>query len=729
MPDPADLPLELFDMIMDLSLDFSDPYHISKLSQLNSRWYSRLLESVYRNWVYNGAKQPFKTLFCFVRTIRCEPRFARMVRKLNVGNWGYFPWAVVNGPPDLVPIEEKDKEWIRAAIQDTELGDEEAILTRLSRRDRRPLMAMLLASVPNISSLWAHVPLEDPFLALLMQRTLIQPALLGELRELHLFPEVPVLDEYNTGWNDEPPRDTELDQYLDEQTISLNIEHLWPGFYLPKLQTLSLHDLQPITATESLVRRMPTGGSCIENLCVTFSEEENFATMTDVFTLARMSARLKSLSLFIPGISGAPEFEMHEFLRCLNVDTLEYLDLHLDPENVFDAGRGQSLRGFHVLKDIRIHNTHLTGPFGDSHLKDILPPSLESLSLYTDLTALDPDVKGLLNSNFTSLGSITLEEIEDNIDDPDYPDYNDMKEYCIARGVTLSLKRLRDLSMGGQNSERWLESLYMATDGHDRRATASKYPRTLCNMTELLIYPEDQYEGLPNTEHQYGPYRSRKLKDYIVPFTDHQGSSAYMLFTNQEHSPLPPLYSFAIYFTHPRATYENADLMGLYKKLKEEDKGDFDVRFDMYILPSASYEGCVRHYCGEKRKRRVFTAQVRMLDSCRLDEPRPVAGTQGQLPGLVPQYYSDYSDPGQHIFISENESWKDGEGLVNIWFPRLPAPGTLPEFETTPAPLLDITPEFPAQSISERLFQMVYVCRDRWFGAWQTATSWGWKTW
>ncbi|KAH8422652.1 uncharacterized protein LDX57_000406 [Aspergillus melleus] len=164
MPDPADLPNELFIMVLDLALQGeSDFQRLCGLSFLNRCWHAVVLGRIYSKWTFNGARQPFMTLWKYLRTMRRNPNLAAMVGTLNIGNWGFFDHAYTPGRDNALPWEEI--ELVKRAIHDAGIGHlESSILESLAKRDRRPLMALLLTSLPNLSTLFAHVPRSDPVL-------------------------------------------------------------------------------------------------------------------------------------------------------------------------------------------------------------------------------------------------------------------------------------------------------------------------------------------------------------------------------------------------------------------------------------------------------------------------------------------------------------------------------------------------------------------------------------
>ncbi|KAE8366252.1 hypothetical protein BDV27DRAFT_125570 [Aspergillus caelatus] len=113
-----------------------------------------------------------------------------------------------------------------------------SIIDNLHKRDRRPLMALLLTALPNLTTVCAHVPPSDPVLGTVLQNILSiqqsnnsQPSPLASLGELYLFGEVPIAS--GRARPDKAPG--------ADGTFQLN--HLWPVLYLKGLKTLSLYGI------------------------------------------------------------------------------------------------------------------------------------------------------------------------------------------------------------------------------------------------------------------------------------------------------------------------------------------------------------------------------------------------------------------------------------------------------------------------------------------------------
>ena len=176
MPDPAKLPYEIFAMILNLAFEDSkrdSVQHLYALSLFNRRWNKALLPRMYSEWTYNGARQSFMTLWKFFITIRRDPYLAGLVRTLTIGNWGFYrprnpeqfqsQFSQLSLPPDELAL-------LRTAIHDAGIGRrEDRILRSLSERDRRPVVALLLVSLPNLQSVSAYYPRRDPFMKAVLE--------------------------------------------------------------------------------------------------------------------------------------------------------------------------------------------------------------------------------------------------------------------------------------------------------------------------------------------------------------------------------------------------------------------------------------------------------------------------------------------------------------------------------------------------------------------------------
>jgi hypothetical protein len=64
MHDPANLPPELFDPVIDLAMCDREltENHLCQLSLVNRRWHTFVLPHIYTKWTYDGAMHSFASL-------------------------------------------------------------------------------------------------------------------------------------------------------------------------------------------------------------------------------------------------------------------------------------------------------------------------------------------------------------------------------------------------------------------------------------------------------------------------------------------------------------------------------------------------------------------------------------------------------------------------------------------------------------------------------------------
>lgn len=705
------------------------------LALLNRKWHRAMLDRIYRKWVYNGARHSFMILWKFVRTVRSNVRIAALVRDLNIGNWGFHLRA--SQPQRPLRLLPEERQLIHSAIHDAGLSDlEESIFECLSRRDRRPLIVMLLASVPSLSTLYAHVPPSDPLLETFLKRTLefqISGKSLGSLRalkELYLFHEVPALE---TSPN-------------EDARLHLKLDYLRPAFYLPSLRTLSLYDLDPYQASEYLGHHAAV--SHVENLYLIGYWGSVF-TCPDTHALLTRTEGLKNLFLYLHEDVYLSEVSNSDIWECLqkHKDSLQTVDIYRDAAvHSDDIGHFGSFDGFPCLKSLGVQIEMVLDGCALSRLQDALPSTIQALTLYGSpgydaIPDLPGQIQELLEGQLPYLISITLELEAVAHDDGKLKEpYHQLKEACAEKGVILRLENGDLLPKGGSCKELWTKTFHMREDGDQRRMAVSYAPKMLRDSEELLLKSageaedddnDDDDDEISDSEDEYGPFISGTLKVHTIPFMDHRSKTAYMVFQNLEPFPLPPLYSFAIYFTHPAAAPENTnDMVSFYQQLTSEyGGGDFDIRFDMYFLPSATHEDCISHYSTEKATRGIYLEQVQRFEQCGRDEVHLFSETS-QVPGMVDKYHT----ANQVLYICSRKDWRGGDQTLSVLkFNELADTDTIPVFQADQRPMTTHSPSYDLANghdpIDGEMFEMAHWDRDRWLGAWQKATSRGWTGW
>lgn len=758
MSNLTDLPPEIFNIILSHSLsDDEDIPRLCELSLLSRKWYVALIDRIYSEWTFNGAKQPFLTLWRFLRTILRDPHLASQVRTLKVGNWGFFPDASVHGPGLQLPPDELDL--IRRSIHDAGIAHlEKRIMICLRKRDRRPLMAILLTRLSNLETLFAHVPRSDPFLASVLKQAVEfheneahpQPAL-QRLRGLHICQESPV---------DTPkqPEDSEPDSD-DEESVSreaLRLEYLWPTFRLRSLRELSMVGLD----TDKAAFWLEDGGiSHIEGLYL-ISNWRSICTYTDLQALIDQPKALKNFTITL----NDNPFDARRNMVISNVEIWNCLQKHQQTLRTIDICRSKHmhrdengnfglLRAFPNLHHVRIQAEMLLGgccgsPPAPFRLKDTLPSTLETLTLYGEEGfSIIPDMPLQLmelisgEDLFPYLTAIVLDDIAELYEDFSQelkPQYQILDHLCKDRGVDFWIKEAT-ISIGGVLSyqEIWGKALDMQLDGEARNMAVSYNPKKLRDRQELILrsdhttveadeYPEEDDEADVHT------CTNENCQSEPIPFIEHTGKTAYMVFG---YGILPPLFSFAIYFTHPDATPKNTDMKALEHQITPEN---YTIRYDVYFLPRASTDDCIAHYHDEKEARGSYKDQIKAFRATPRDEIHPLPGTTGQIPGMVNRYpmLGAYRSL---LFSSPEENWRNG--LLCVMFYRKDiaendaryrmANNPPPPVLATRYPLNQTDPTYsPGENtIWETVFDLAHREQDKYLGPWRRARNRGWTTW
>ncbi|KAL2815974.1 hypothetical protein BJX63DRAFT_154126 [Aspergillus granulosus] len=786
MPNPADLPPEIFTLILLHALgEDIGIQHLFSLSLLSRAWYTSLIPRIYSSWTYNGARQPFATLYKFLLTILRDPQLAAEVTTLRIGNWGFFPGAAAPAPDLQFPDDEL--ELIRAAIQHAGIGHlEDNILGTLRRRDRRPLVALLLVSLPKLRAVWAHVPRRDPVLGAVLKSVvngnanrLGNPAL-AELSELHLCQESPVRPPWVDSDSDSEGEDYE--ERYSENWDSLRLNYLWPVFHHTPLRTLSLIDLETkkistwLPAQEDRANKL----SHIEHLHLV-TIWKSLCTYPDIHALVSQPTALKSFTLSLRDnpydrrrneiISNA---ELWSSLQ-QHQDTLEFLDICRSKNTHRDAnGRFGLLRPtFRKLKHLAIQAEILLGgccgePRATFRLKDTLPSSIQSLILYGDEgftihTDLAAQLKELVTgNNFPFLSSILLDDshvlyTDDGISIK--PAYQDLIDICKAQGIRICVEESSSTLGGvGCYQRLWGKALYMQADGAARDSAASYSRKRLRDPVELLLkdgwgdervqFHDDDDDG--NRPVSSSVPGSEPEVVHTIPFEDHAGRTAYMVFKNAASIPLPPLFAFAVYFTHPGTTPGSANMQSLCEAITPPLPNFGHIRFDMYFLPGATTEECVAHYNVEKKSRGSSKDQIRVFNTLPAEDDRLPPVGQMKIPGMIKRYLNLEHDYRSLLFISPVESWQDGTGVICVLFDHKRRGLTssnnehlnnnanadpLPPIHASLCPLnqedpsYDFTRREGPHPISDAVFDAAHVDRKMYMGPWVEAGRRGWTTW
>ncbi|KAL3459013.1 hypothetical protein BJX64DRAFT_291673 [Aspergillus heterothallicus] len=445
MHDPADLPPELFNIVLGHVLADRGLKHLCSLSLLSRQWHHLLLPVIYSKWTYDGADHSFSSLWSFLITVLRNKHIASMVRTLVIGNWGFNPYAAL-GEEFTHTIIDKDAEYIRGAIRSVGIpapGVEE-FFTRLSLGDRRPLVALLLASLPNVTAIDAHIPQSDPVLGAVFRVALesqrkrkedsdakecIAPATaLARLKTLRLWGEVYI------------HTDPDLSDY-DDFRAPVYLNDIWPALFFPRLELLSLTEVDFMNAQE-LLEEHNKDNKCSNVRHLTLVQRQNTfrgwdpqGTVEDFEAfMAIFPAGLKSFSFHCedPAWYGphrkdpnlcVPNPVLRQILE-QHANSLENLDIcRKVTGGSEEMGRLGPLPALSRIIHLYIQPAVLFGP-GEADdpslsLRDVLPssPTLQSLTLYCPANFESLRVNNcpkdniLIDNTFSNLRTLRLQSL------------------------------------------------------------------------------------------------------------------------------------------------------------------------------------------------------------------------------------------------------------------------------------------------------------------------------
>ncbi|KAF2500556.1 hypothetical protein BU16DRAFT_578488 [Lophium mytilinum] len=524
MSDPSHLPKELFHKVISYAIEGrSDVKSLCKLSLIDHGWHDALEPRIYSRWLHDGTRSSISSLWKFFRTIICSERIANQVRTLHIRNWTF---GLVHGPSRFCfPEHGFDVELVRDAIRRAGIEHlEQDVMEALRKSDPRPLMALLLACLPKLTTLYAHVPETDIFLAAVLEKALQSQLdesrngnpLLQQLCEIYL----------SSAWNYRKNWDA-------RESYQLTLRHLWPVFQLPSLKKVSLFDLDPLGASLRYGNIPQTSG--ITDLTLVLHEESKLAAVDAAALLASLKD-LTSLSLYLVDHNNwrqrprnLSNFALWESLRP-HRHSIEHFDLYrhcvgYSPPVLHPPLNGQiaTLREFTRLKSLCIQAEALVdGYYFDRTavppLRYQLPPNIEFLTICGDEGLsrnkfLGEQLQQVVRSTaFPRLNRIILETTSEHIaqyDNPADPPHEAVERVCRDRGVQFRAVRGELLTRGGmglryrkyieksrremiQQTARLRFALreHLARLGEARAADAGLGPE----QTELLSDDLDSYE-------------------------------------------------------------------------------------------------------------------------------------------------------------------------------------------------------------------------------------------
>jgi hypothetical protein len=162
------------------------------------------------------------------------------------------------------------------------------------------------------------------------------------------------------------------------------------------------------------------------------------------------------------------------------------------------------------------------------------------------------------------------------------------------------------------------------------------------------------------------------MKTHVLPFTDHTGKEALMIFEGQETCSLPPLYSFAMYFTHKDVNAENiqpVELLDAIRRGTRLQNYPCPFHLEIFLLPApnedaASNEACIAHCREEKGSRGDYLRQIEAVDA-----PGNRTGTGG-LPSFLTSYIDEPYGDFYHgrLYNYQGPNWRTDKRPVRRVF-------------------------------------------------------------
>ncbi|KAL2814807.1 hypothetical protein BJX63DRAFT_442393 [Aspergillus granulosus] len=729
MPDPASLPTELFDQIITEALqdpsydeytrafDFHDGIDLCQLPNLlriNRHWHNILIPRLYSKYSYNGARHTYTSLWEFLRAVATNRELAEMVKSLNIGNCGFYPDVLRldrEATEDNVDFSYDEVSLMRWVIQaglrgspNTE-GLESSILDPKALRDRdcRPLVVLLLLCLPNLSTIYIHLPQSNTLLHSILLEVLSSQErgspvpCLQRLTELHVLGEVAV-------------RAPVTNRVSQEESPVVRFDDIWPCIYFSNLRTLALYDLDT-AGIGSLLGQHRDKTSRIQKLRVVISGKST-CTTSDARTLVTLPDSLTHFSFcwnFGGRLGDDRDDGRLSVLGLWNAiqkhrDTLEHLDVHNDnPYRRENPNRGHfgSLQSFTRLKRLDTQTDLLLDALHKDPaplcLKDTLPQNLDALILRLglatktipnfDATELQAAVGErsrplkllALGHNGHQVGRYyrQIQQLDnqgnsDELDQPGPEPYPGLWPTCKKVGtqlhVSIACNRTRPtgychFGRGGACGWLWRKTWMLRDEGiHRSRLMLVQVPPT---GDEIQARAKKQKEK--NT-------RARPLPARIIPFADHTGNNnAFIVFKNSlstANSRLPPLFPFVVYFTHPstKQTPEATDLVGLYDAIRYPlINPDLHFRLDVYFLPGASEEDCKEHYLAARASRPNYVTLIEEFKAAEaaLKSTNTVSNTSShphpsqRLPGMAHTHPG--LEPSKALLLRCREpNWREG---------------------------------------------------------------------
>lgn len=382
--------------------------------------------------MHNGAHHSYKSLWRFVRTVLSNPRIARLVRVVSIGNFGFYPDVLAHDKRvrrDNVKFTKGEVEMMSRVLKSVfTSGDvlETKVLDPgvLRERDCRPLVALLLVCLSNIETVYLHLPEHFSVLRSVFEEILQcqdkdgERPCLRNLTNLYLLAEVPVHpDGYVTRELPEPP---------------LRLDDVWPCLYFSGLRMLALYGLET-EGIASLLAQNNNWTCQIKELRIVVQATLTRSS-TDLLALVNLPQSLTSFSIYWDHDMHNPITHQKEPAPIILVteiwDALQKYRESLEELAVFyrvyqtdepPPGHFGSLQAFPRLKRLdTLLNILLDGMtperFAPFRLKDTIPENLDTLVVHPgwvdeeDLSFPDTEFQALVSERNRPLKRLVIDD-------------------------------------------------------------------------------------------------------------------------------------------------------------------------------------------------------------------------------------------------------------------------------------------------------------------------------
>jgi hypothetical protein len=522
MLDPAELPAELFCMVVDFIVENKeDQRPLCILSLVSHHWHAIHTPRLYSKFTHDGDTHSFMSLWKFLRTMLENERLVQYVRALDIQYWGLHLNSSDNDGPlmeeDIVAIHDAVR---MAGMQKLAPDIEEAIL----QNDRRPLMALLLTVLPNVISLHAQIPEKDPYLAEVLRLSVDHEESKPQRKALQNLESAQLMSEWHVRHSTiREPRDNYL----------LELQHTWPIFRLPSLREVSVFDFDPRDASVYFDHYART--SSITHMTLVIHKDVSISAR-DAHVLLTLPRALISLSIYINDCYLFPERQTMQLSNeelWLGVeshcDSIEHFDFYRDctgvrpPMHREGNGHFGSLGMFTRLNRLCVQPETLLGgcteddPLAPFRLKDTLPSTLKSLTFYGDQGLLRNEHLGdqiceiLEVSSSTQLASIFLEDVSATnawFTHPKVLPYRQVRQACRKRGITYRRVKGKDSWTGHQKAKR-----KTLLKGGSKLPCAKNAFSTRCERRDKFEREEELKRAAEQIRRREA-YLSRETEDY-----------------------------------------------------------------------------------------------------------------------------------------------------------------------------------------------------------------------